>query len=158
MQQAPHNSLSIPPDSGRVELLREFGRFAGVGAAGFVIDASLTLLLTQSGHMSAYLARIPATGMAICATYYLNRSLTFQSADRKWLREFLRYIGVSLAGAAINYAGYAACLFLLTRAGFASGATGAIFAAVAAGSAIALVFNFLGSRGFAFLRRGSAQR
>jgi len=158
MRQSPDDSLSIPPDLGRGEFLREFGRFAGAGAVGFVIDAALTLLLTQSGLMSAYLARIPATGIAICATFYLNRSLTFRSEDRNWLSEFLRYVGVNLAGAAINYGGYAACLFLLTGAGFASGATGAIFAAVAAGSAIAMVFNFLGSRSFAFLRRGSTQR
>jgi putative flippase GtrA len=158
MQQSPHNSLSVPPDSGRGELLREFGRFAGAGAVGFVIDAALTLVLTQSGIMDAYLARIPATGIAICATYYLNRRLTFRSGDSRWLAELTRYIGVSFGGAAINYAGYAASLIVWSKAGFAPQTPNIIFCAVAVGSAIALAFNFLGSRAFAFLRRGSAQR
>ena len=71
--------------------------------------------------------------------------------------EFLRYCGVSFVGAAINYAVYVICLVgFRAIGGIDTHASMPIFLAVAAGSAIAMVFNFLGSRYIAFVKRESA--
>ena len=90
-------------------------------------------------------------------TYVLNRNWTFRSRESRILPEFLRYLGISLAGAAINYAAYAAFLMACAAVGVADPARPVwIFGAVAAGSAVALAFNFLGARYIAFLKRASA--
>ena len=131
-------------------LFTQFLRFAGVGAAGFVIDLAVTLLCVP--HIGPGLGRIAAIVVAVAATYGLNRCVTFRSADQRVAREFLRYALVSALGAGINFGGYALCLAAIAALGLPGTASASLSASVAAGSVLALGFNFCGARLFAFAR------
>lgn len=126
---------------------REAGGFAAAGGVGFIVDAGGTAALVALGA-PPLAARAPAILAALFVTWRINRRLAFAPSQRGAAAEFLRYVIVSLAGAGVNLAVFAAAEFALARAGF-SGAAFA-FLCVAAGSAAAMAFNFLGYRGFAF--------
>ena len=135
-------------------LRREAAGFAAVGAIGFAVDAGLTMLIAHSGWLSPVAARLPATAIAIAVTFLLNRRWTFASQGR-WFDEFGRYVGISLGGAAVNYAGYALFLLAAGALDLTTRHAAIVFLAVASGSAAAAVFNFLGARYVAFAKRTS---
>ncbi|MEM9178235.1 MAG: GtrA family protein [Pseudomonadota bacterium] len=112
------------------QLLEQFGRFAFVGAIGFVVDMGTTLLLIALG-IDPLLARIVAIGLAMLTTWRLNRAMTFGPSQTSQVSEGLRYFLVAIAVAACNYAIYAALLLnipaiqpalaVLISVGFATG-------------------------------------
>lgn len=72
-------------------------RFAVVGSIGFIIDAIAMFLF------SFYIAAIPARALsfwtAATSNWWLNRHLTFRSANSpKALQQWLRFIAVSCIG------------------------------------------------------------
>jgi putative flippase GtrA len=138
-------------------LRREVTGFALVGAAGFVTDSCLTVLFVHLGLLPPFLARLPATAIAICVTFLLNRRWTFRSRDTDRIREFARYLGVSIGGASINYGFYILFLTVAHATGIQTfSETQIVFAAVVTGAAAAVAFNFLGSRYLAFVHRAGA--
>ena len=118
--------------------LSQFLRFCVVGTAGFLVDAGITLLLTQIFSVGATSARVLAFLIAVSVTWALNRHFTFQ-VDAS-VSTWLPYLMSSSLGALINVAIY---LLWLRWAGH-SGTQ--ILAAVAIGSIGALAFNFTISR------------
>jgi putative flippase GtrA len=82
-------------------------RFAVAGAIGFVVDAGILIVLVWLGG-EPRVVRVLSIAVAITATWYVNRRLTF--ADRvaapTWM-EYARYVVASLLGAIINYAVFA---------------------------------------------------
>ena len=121
-----------------------FIKFVLVGGIGFGIDYGvLRELVTQWGWHWA-LARIPSFGLAVCATWILNRTLTFGSRNR-WTGESLRYILTQSIGSAINLAVFSGIVMLL-------GAR-ALLAPLAVGATAGLLFNFLMSKRVVFCER-----
>jgi putative flippase GtrA len=113
----------------------QFLRFAGVGAAGFLVDAGTLWLAMQAGagpltgRLASYLA-------AATFTWALNRRLTFRDRSAGLLAQWARFLAVNAVGGGVNYAVYAALVL-----------SGGIFAlhptiAVGAGSIAGLAFNF----------------
>lgn len=123
---------------------RSFGGFLVAGAIGFAIDAGGTAALVAAG-LDATGARLPAILAALTVTWAINRRVAFAPAQGSALAEYGRYLLVSAGGAGLNL-----LVYLLVVAG--SSARGPMVAgvAVAAGSAAALLFNYLGYRSFAF--------
>lgn len=119
-----------------------FARFCGVGALGFLIDAGLLLWFTQSLGLNPYLARVFSILLALTMTWAMHRNWTFRSGNRGRMSEWSRFAAVNGAGGALNYAVYSAILLALPGT--------APLVALAAGSAIALIANFLGARMWAF--------
>lgn len=121
---------------------REFRRFCAVGSAGFLLDAALLQGLISITGMGPITARIFSFLAASTLTWKLNRSYTFAvSAQGKSVHsEWLRYTGLMVAGAAVNYAAYAYCLITwpLTLRFPVMG--------VAVGSIAGLAMNFVTSR------------
>ena len=118
-------------------------RFGLVGAVGFAVDGGLLQLLVSLAHWGPIGARAVSFPTAVLATWALNRVVTFQ--DRGPLHRSLgRYVVVSLGGAAANFAVYSA----LVLGSAALAAWPIVPFAVA--SAVGLVFNYLGSKHFAF--------
>lgn len=151
MPDAPAPSSPLPA------LRREIAGFAGVGALGAVVDIGLTMAFVELGWLTPALARLPATAIAICATFVFNRLWTFRSRDRNIAAEFARYVGVNATGGAISYVVYAFGLMVIGASGLIDPAgKPAILLAIMGGAAAAAVFNFVGSRWFAFVRRASA--
>jgi len=126
---------------------RRFLRFFLVGALGFVVDAGLTLLLSQGTHLHALAARVPAFLVASAVTYALNHSWTFEGHTTAWLRGWIHYLAVTSVGTLLNYLTYGLTLVLL---GTAPQTT---LAGVALGSIVGLGFNFTLSDRMVFRRK-----
>ena len=132
-------------------LARQIGAFSLVGAAGFVVDAGLTLALSDAFGISGYVARAPAIVAAVVATWFLNRTFTFRSKDPRVIGEFARYGLASMVTSVFNYVIYCGALALLVQEGFAQDPDrSAIGAGIVVGSAAGAALNFLLARFFAF--------
>jgi putative flippase GtrA len=114
-----------------------FALFALVGTLGFAVDVAV--LYAAAPLLGWYLGRVASFLAAATATWHFNRRWTFADADtpaRDGLRPYLRYLGSMLAGAALNYAVYAATLHYLPFEHAAA-------LGVALGSIAGLGLNFL---------------
>ena len=120
----------------------ELFRFCLVGCIGFLVDAGLTLVLTQVAAISPAPARIAAFVVAATVTWQLNGRFTFRSAAGA--ETWVPYLLLTAVGAAINVGLYVGWVR----------AFGAhplhIVAGVACGSLVALGSNFVVSRQFIF--------
>ncbi|HEX7114784.1 MAG TPA: GtrA family protein [Steroidobacter sp.] len=132
--------------------LRQFIRFAGVGALGFAIDAGIFLLLTAAlADWSIQSARATSIVCSITATWALNRRVTFaQRKSRHRAREYLRYLLVQLAGLVVNIGVFASALWIVPALRRIP------VLALLAGAAAALGFNFLAARSLAFRKDASS--
>lgn len=122
-----------------------FMRFGLVGTLGFVVDAGVMQLLVSFAGLGAIEARAISIPAAVFATWVLNRTFTFgKTADDPLLPSLVRYAAVSAGGATVNFIVYSA----LVLASSTLAARPMIPLAIA--SIVALVFNYLGSKHFAF--------
>jgi len=133
----------------RDALARQIPAFLIVGALGFCLDASITVVLVRWFAVPPLLARPPAFVVVTLVNFVLNRAFTFRSAQTAWLGALGRYVLVCLAGLAVNYTVYAALLALAPSFGVAiSPAILTLF--VACGTGAATLLTFAGFRSFAF--------
>ena len=109
--------------------------FATVGAAGFVVDATLLSLLVHVGSWSHYTARAVSFAAAVTVTWYCNRHWVFPRTDNATF-EYGAYFGVQSVGAVINLGAYALIIALLP------GLARAPVIPLAVGAALALLFNY----------------
>lgn len=128
----------------RITQLPPLMRFALVGAVGFAVDGGLLQLLVSLGW-GPIAARALSFPAAVLATWWLNRSITFREREPGGLlASLLRYVAVSVVGTGVNFGIYAS----LVLASAAMAAHPLLPFAIASGAA--LVFNYLGSKHFAF--------
>ncbi len=120
----------------------ELGRFCIVGCIGFVVDAGLTLFLTQAAHLSPAAARVLAFVIAATATWQLNGRFTFRSTSSK--ETWLPYVLLTAVGAVMNVGIYLA--WVKTFGAY----PGHIVAGIACGAVAAFSFNFVVSRQLIF--------
>jgi putative flippase GtrA len=118
--------------------LAAFARFCAVGVVGFVVDAGVTLMLTQTAGWQPLPGRILAFAFAATVTWTLNRRFTFRS--EKGAATWAPYVLLTGVGAGINVGTYMAWLWL------AGESAPSILTGVALGSILALGFNFFVSR------------
>lgn len=116
-------------------LVRRLGGFALAGFSGFAVDAGLTEALAGLG-VSPYLGRVFAVAVAIAVTYAINRNLTWKERRAPVPGRRARYLAVSLVSIAANYLVFAATLAILP------GLRPVL--AVAAGTGVGMVMNFVG--------------
>ena len=127
------------------KFLRRVTLFVLVGGIGFLIDGGLVTLLVEIINLDPYISRVMSFPCAISTTWYLNRRWTFSAnASVRKTAEYTRYVVIQIIGAGINLAIYG-----LLIANIPSLAVHAILP-LAAGSLIAMTFNFLGSQFFVF--------
>jgi putative flippase GtrA len=122
-----------------------FFRFGMVGTAGFVVHASVLHALVGLARFNAYTGWLGGFAVAVTATWLLNRSFTFRrpSHHGPW-RQALVYLGVQGAGAAANFAAYAATIAL------APALKQILIVPLAVGAGAGLCLTFLGSKHLAF--------
>ncbi len=126
-------------------VIPRFLRFAGVGVAGFVVDAGVLQALISLAHWGPIEARTVAIPVAVFATWLLNRTVTFpESNGGPALRSLLRYAAVSAAGASVNFIVYTVLVF--------ASRTMAALPVIPLGiaSIVALTVNYLGSKHLVF--------
>lgn len=121
--------------------------FALAGAIGFVVDAGVLLLAAPLfGPLGGRLLSFAA---AVLTTWLINRKFAFadKAAESGKGREFLRYFGAMLPGAAVNWLAYG---IVVTLAG--ESAIG-LTLAVAAGSLCGMAANLIAADRLAFRGR-----
>lgn len=124
--------------------LPQFLRFCIIGAAGFLADSGVLYLLNRGAGLDLYGARLISFLAAATLTWIGNRSFTFKIDRPPSRREWGEYLVVNAVGAAVNYGTYAACIALFTVA------RDQPILAIAAGSALALIVNFLANKRVVF--------
>lgn len=141
-----------------------FGAFAVVGGIGFLVDAGVLTALVNGFGINPYAARAVSFAAAVTATWWLNRSWTFGNRNEacgdvpkatgvvsRIAAEYARYVGVQTTGALINLGVYALCVA-------ADPALAAYpILPLAAGSAVALLYNYAASRRFVFTGAASGE-
>lgn len=132
--------MSVPSQ----RLRHQLQRFLVVGAAGFAVDmAVLSFLLYELGYVAEsgglIGSRVASFFAAIGTTYLLNARYTFRASIRK--AKLTRYVLIQLLGAALNIGTYT---FLVL------GPLARPLIAMAIGSAVATVSNFLLVRRFVY--------
>jgi putative flippase GtrA len=123
--------------------VRRLGGFVLAGFTGFVVDAGLTEALAALGA-SPYLGRIFAVAIAIAVTYTINRNLTWRERRAPVPGRRTRYVAVSLVSIVANYLTFAAALTVMP------GLRPVI--AIAAGTGVGMVMNYVGYSRLVFRR------
>lgn len=135
----------------RYLLRHPFVRFCMVGAAGYVVDASVLAFDTGPLGMSFTYGRVFSILAAMLCTWMGNRYLTFAERRARTLsgavEEALKFIGTNAVGAAVNYS------VSLALVAFAGAPFHNKFVAQACGVLVGLLFNFTLSRQLVFKNR-----
>ncbi len=109
--------------------------FVIVGGIGFLADAGVLLGLLRWTDIDPFTARLLAIATALQLTWLLNRNFTFGKSERHAAVEGMRYGGVGIASAVLNYLVYSGLLLFVTSMPIV---------ALTVGSATATVFSYTG--------------
>lgn len=87
-------------------LLRQVILFGLAGTIGFCVDTGVLYLLKPS--LGIYWARGVSFLFAVCATWVMNRNITFsaRTSGKSMFIELMSYLGMMLAGGAANLLSY----------------------------------------------------
>jgi putative flippase GtrA len=83
-------------------MIEKFIIFSFVGFTGLLIDFFVTWLLKERLLLNKYIANGLGFITAASSNYLLNRIWTFASNDPQIAKEYITFIGISIAGLAIN--------------------------------------------------------
>lgn len=130
------------------DLLRELHKFGWIGGVGFLVDAALLTALAHGLGWSPYTSRLVSFCFAVTATWLLNRTFVFRARrpGQGKIGEFSRYVLVQSTGALVNLCVYAAFIELVPSS------RQFLLIPLAAGSAVALFFNFFAARLWVYAR------
>ena len=120
--------------------MNQFLRFCVVGALGFVTDFAVLYAGVKWLGLGTLSGRVLSFVIAATVTWKVNRHFTFVKEGRGSVREWLHYLTFTGLGGCINVAVYQGWLALTDHR------TLNLFLAVAAGSGVALFFNFAVSK------------
>jgi putative flippase GtrA len=118
--------------------------FLSVGALGFLLDVSVFQALFMVGY-GPIASRFVSAGAAITLTWYLNRRHVFRTAQTSRSGpEYARYLVIQSAGLVVNLGIYLALLNSVQALREVP------VIALCGGALVAITFNFLGARYWAF--------
>lgn len=95
------------------EFIYKFLKFGVVGFYGVFVDFGVTALSKEIFKIQKYISNGIGFTVAATSNYLFNRWWTFQSQNPEVMMEYLKFIGISLVGLAIN----TAILWLLVTKG-----------------------------------------
>jgi putative flippase GtrA len=123
-----------------------FLRFGLVGGAGFVVNEIALAGALRLGHLDKYTGWLAAFLVAVTFTWWGNRTLTFRSHATRTglLREWATFVIANSLGACANFAVYFALVAL------AAAPLNNPLIAIAAGTLVGMVFNYMASLRFVF--------
>jgi len=120
--------------------LKQFQRFLLVGVLGFIVDFSVLYLAVNAAGLGPLGGRLLSFVVAASVTWKANRHFTFAAVQEQAARQWMRYLVTTAVGGAINIGVYQLWL-KITNHGNAN-----LFLAVVAGSALAMMVNFILSK------------
>ncbi len=129
----------------RRQTLGQFLRFAMIGTAGVVVDASALYGAMHGLGLGHYSGRLLSWLAAATFTWSMNRRFNFAD-DRPALAQWLKFLAANAVGGLVNYGVYCLLVYLspLVAAYPIIG--------VGAGSIAGLAFNFSASKWLVFRR------
>lgn len=84
--------------------MKQFIKFSVVGSIGFIIDASILLLLINILDVNIVFSRLISFLVAVFITWILNRNFTFfKKEESKKKKEYSLYLIIQTVGAMLNY-------------------------------------------------------
>ena len=83
-------------------LVQRFIKFCLVGGSGVAVDFGITFVGKELLRLNKYVANSLGFACAATSNYILNRIWTFASTDPHVAEQYMRFIGFSLVGLAIN--------------------------------------------------------
>lgn len=129
---------------------RQLLQFGISGVAGFLVDAGIVALCTNTAGMTPIPSQAIAFSVAVTVTWMINRNWTFaEHASAKWRQEWIRYVAANSVGAVVNNLVFS--LLIVTMTLFRNNPT----YAVAAGSVAGMFFNFTSSKKLIFKKRSA---
>lgn len=128
--------------------LKQFIKFAIVGASGTAIDWILYFALTRWVHLFYLVAKTISFILAAANNYIWNRTWTFRSTEKNILKQFLKFFAVSAVGLGFNLL---IMRFVVEYLGW-SDLIGLILATV-----VVMVWNFSVNKFWTFKERGPTQ-
>jgi len=122
--------------------------FGAIGAVGFLVDGGILTLLNSMLGLDLLSSRLCSFSVAVTVTWSLNRQHTFPDRkDKQALHEWMRYASLNGLGALLNLAIFFWLIFVFNTLATVP------LVPLAIAAVVALTFNFLVSKYFAF--RGS---
>lgn len=121
---------------------RLFPRFVFVGTVGFLVDAVFLQVLFMLGY-GPFLSRAFSVVVAMTATWYLNRTVVFQTSAAKG-PEYLRHLVAQSVGMAVNIVVYSGLLLAFPVL------QDIPVIALIGGSLAAMIFNFFAAKFWTF--------
>ena len=82
--------------------IEKFLKFCIVGGSGVIIDFGITFVCKELLKLNKYVANALGFICAETSNYILNRTWTFASTNPHIAEQYLRFIGISVVGLAIN--------------------------------------------------------
>ena len=82
--------------------MRQFVKFGVVGVSSTVIDWGIYLLLTRIFGIFYLMAKILSFSVAVLNSYIWNRRWTFRSNDPAKLKQFIKFLTISIVGLVLN--------------------------------------------------------
>jgi putative flippase GtrA len=150
-ERAPRDSTDPTARQAKLAEHHRVARFLVVGAVGFLVDGGVLSLLVHGFGIGPIIARGPSFLSAVTVTWLLNRAYTFHGLRAQPIgAQYVRYLAAQGVGALTNLGVYASAIYA-----FAICARIPVLA-LALGSAVALVVNYLLLRLFVFHGRGQA--
>ena len=86
------------------ELFIRFCKFCVVGGSGVIVDFGVTYLAKEFLRLNKYVANSLGFLCASTTNWLLNRVWTFHNEDPDLAGQYLRFLGIALAGLALNNA------------------------------------------------------
>lgn len=83
-------------------MILQFIKFCVVGGSGVFVDFGITYLCKEWLRMNKYVANSIGFLCASTTNYVLDRIWTFRNEDPDIAGQYLRFLGIALAGLAIN--------------------------------------------------------
>jgi putative flippase GtrA len=94
-------TLSLPAQTRKEG--KRFVKFLGVGAVGFVVDATVFFIFTNLLHVHALLAQVFSFTAAVVSNFTLNRHWTYpESRSKSIRRQLTQFTLVNLAGLGVR--------------------------------------------------------
>lgn len=142
-----------------IDFFNQFGKFAAIGFTNAAVDFGvLNILIAWSGIASGILYAVFKTIsfiISVTHSYYWNRYWVFGSQNPEKKKEFFEFISVYIFASAVNV-GIATGIVSLIDPMFGVNQNVWANLGAVAGSAMALVFSFVGVRLVVFKKQGDA--
>lgn len=85
-----------------IPFLLKFLKFCAVGFSGMVLDFGTTWTMKEKLKINKYIANSCGFILAASSNYILNRVWTFESHRTQIVSEYFSFVGISVAGLALN--------------------------------------------------------